>query len=230
MLKIKIDNKEKNLYDIDIVNKEVVLLDIGDIQILLDDKLELIFERKTINDLYNSIKDGRYHEQKSRLVSNLPRNRICYIIEGNINNNLNPIYGAIIHTMYRDNIFVYRSLNIEDTKNFLIQIYSKFSKNIEMWSNFLEKNSLENCLNVESQVYSKKFSKKSENITNEIVYLNMLKCIPGISSKKAEYIRNMYPNIKLLVNSDIDSISNIMIDNKKLGKKIAIKIVELFSN
>ena len=45
-------------------------LDIGDILCYINDELKLIIERKTITDLYSSIKDGRYHEQKTRLLSN----------------------------------------------------------------------------------------------------------------------------------------------------------------
>ena len=44
----------------------------------------LIFERKTCADLLSSINDGRYREQKSRLLSNFKKSQICYIIENDI--------------------------------------------------------------------------------------------------------------------------------------------------
>ena len=56
-------------------------LQMGDIQIRNNEKIELIFERKTVSDLNSSIRDGRYHEQKQRLLSNMDRHRIVYIIE-----------------------------------------------------------------------------------------------------------------------------------------------------
>ena len=41
----------------------------------------LIFERKTCADLLSSINDGRYREQKSRLVSNFKKNQICILLK-----------------------------------------------------------------------------------------------------------------------------------------------------
>ena len=45
-------------------------LDLGDIIIKKDEKVILIIERKTLQDLYSSINDGRYKEQKVRLKTN----------------------------------------------------------------------------------------------------------------------------------------------------------------
>ena len=48
---------------------EYLALALGDI-ILMEDNIEkIIIERKTINDLFASIKDGRYKEQSFRLNS-----------------------------------------------------------------------------------------------------------------------------------------------------------------
>lgn len=61
-------------------------LHIGDI--VLEDstgKQILVFERKTLNDLAASIKDGRYNEQSFRLDKEAIHNHnIIYIIEGDI--------------------------------------------------------------------------------------------------------------------------------------------------
>jgi ERCC4-type nuclease len=55
------------------INKENIIitseqLEIGDIQIIFDDKL-YVYERKTVSDLLSSINDGRYKEQKIRLLN-----------------------------------------------------------------------------------------------------------------------------------------------------------------
>ena len=61
-------------------------LHIGDIVIEDDSgKTILIFERKTLNDLAASIKDGRYNEQSFRLnKEQIHNHNIIYIIEGDI--------------------------------------------------------------------------------------------------------------------------------------------------
>ena len=86
-LKIIIDSREIQLYNILIerdldkysiyISKEQ--LELGDIRII-SDNIDFIYERKTMNDLLSSIKDGRYKEQKHRLLSN--HKNINYIIEG----------------------------------------------------------------------------------------------------------------------------------------------------
>ena len=56
-------------------------LEIGDIHVVFNDNI-YVYERKTMNDLMSSIKDGRYKEQKLRLLSDKSFNNINYIIEG----------------------------------------------------------------------------------------------------------------------------------------------------
>ena len=70
------------------VNIETGNLDIGDFLIKNDDdEIVMIFERKSLNDLVSSIKDGRYNEQSFRLSEHpLDNHNIYYIIEGNIMN------------------------------------------------------------------------------------------------------------------------------------------------
>lgn len=42
----------------------------------------LVLERKTVADLASSLKDGRLHEQKARLLSTYDRRDVMYVIEG----------------------------------------------------------------------------------------------------------------------------------------------------
>ena len=91
----KIDNRERDLIQL-FQNNNVAIqsynLDIGDIQIHYvdennEDYLLTIIERKTYDDLSTSIKDGRYKEQKNRILNSIPQNiRKIYLIEGNKNN------------------------------------------------------------------------------------------------------------------------------------------------
>ena len=85
---IIIDSRESSLIkiiesrDLDIYKDHIKVskeqLENGDIQIKFNENV-FIYERKTINDLISSVKDGRYKEQKQRLLSNFQN--INYIIE-----------------------------------------------------------------------------------------------------------------------------------------------------
>ena len=84
-MELIIDNREKikELFE----KKEYIKyenLSIGDYHIKLNGNTIVIIERKTINDLANSIVDGRYREQKKRLLDNFEKEKILYILEGDI--------------------------------------------------------------------------------------------------------------------------------------------------
>ena len=74
----KIETMENSSYEI-----EKKPLTLGDIHFVQDDKEILIIERKSLQDLVSSIKDGRYEEQSYRLIhaSGLFRHHIVYIVE-----------------------------------------------------------------------------------------------------------------------------------------------------
>ena len=92
MFKITFDNRETKLISIATQQNlihSVAQLNIGDILVSSiipneEQKIIYIFERKTIEDLIASIKDGRYNEQKTRLNAIVSRGnalKYFYIIE-----------------------------------------------------------------------------------------------------------------------------------------------------
>ena len=88
---IIIDAREHKLYediiarDLDTYNDKIEIIkeniELGDIHIIYND-IFFIFERKTTGDLQSSIQDGRYKEQKTRMLANYTQRQISYIIEG----------------------------------------------------------------------------------------------------------------------------------------------------
>ena len=220
-----IDNRENSL--IKLLEKNNIVfekknLEIGDIQYIEDDKLIYIIERKTINDLGASIKDGRYKEQKIRLLSN-NNNNIYYILEGNINNcntlNRKALLGSIINMLFRDNIRIIFSENIDDTYNIILQIQSKYNmgkfKKIE--------NSTDNYAS------SIKINKK-ENMNKSLCNIIQLATIPGVSKNISKIILDEYKSISNLIEefkkNDKLLLANINLGKRKLGKILSEKIYD----
>ena len=58
-----------------------VQLLLGDVEIVVGGERRLVIERKTLADLAASIKDGRYREQKARLLGNVAASGVMYVIE-----------------------------------------------------------------------------------------------------------------------------------------------------
>ena len=143
-----IDNREGKLIEL-IKSKsrdtfkipyELKSLQIGDIVIsspLHPDKT-LIIERKCMTDMIASIKDGRYKEQKVRLLAEAANNsntKICYLIEGNMQdlrfpNEKTVFYGSIVSSIFRDEIPLIRTGNLNETLDIISRIHERMSKDI----------------------------------------------------------------------------------------------------
>lgn len=213
---------------------------IGDYIINYKGKLVTIIERKTIEDLANSIKDGRYREQKYRLIKNFNKPNIIYIIEGDLNfnnksyhyNKINKttIYSTIFNMYLRDNLNVYHSSNINDTINFLEELTSKI---VKQGINFLNSKVSEETVVLNSLKISKK-----NNLTKYIIYKSQLCCIPGISNKYANAIIEKYPSFinllelsKLSFEDKFQILSNLKYINsnnksRKLGKTVSTNLIK----
>ena len=85
MISLIIDHREQLLkqYFQQLPEVSFENLDLGDIQFKYQDQIIFIIERKTLQDLADSIKSGRYREQRVRLLQTIsPSSRILYLIEG----------------------------------------------------------------------------------------------------------------------------------------------------
>ena len=169
-----------------IVNNNSILikitnLPIGDF-IITDEindnsKIKIAIERKSISDLYSSIMDGRFREQKSRLLNSIGDSlKICYLIEGTTNfkvqnKKTNVIRGSILNLMFKHNYRVIQTENKLDTFDNILLLYKKFKNN-----DFTNLESDNNNIN------SVKLIKRSENIKDSKL-LYQLCLIPGISPK-----------------------------------------------
>lgn len=148
-MKIRVDNREqeliKNIREL-IVNiplfKELEVqvenLPLGDVIISNNVEDKLIIERKSINDLAASIKDGRYEEQSYRLNGlNHPNHNIIYLIEGDVNrinrfkdNKMEKLtlYSSIFSLNYYKGFSVIRSFSIDESAIFICNTANKLRK------------------------------------------------------------------------------------------------------
>ena len=149
-MRIKIDNREEELIkninylianipsfkDIQVI---IETLPLGDIIICDDESDKLVIERKSVNDLLSSIKDGRYEEQSYRLNGlNHHNHNIIYLIEGDINRLNNrfkdnkieklTLYSAILSLNYYKGFSVIRTFSLEETAIFVCNSVNKLKK------------------------------------------------------------------------------------------------------
>ena len=147
MLLIKVDYREKDLTALlqvmksenngDSIKIKVDSLKIGDVAFIKTDKDGnevdnelLLFERKSLNDLASSIKDGRYAEQSFRLdgYQPVPNHNIVYLIEGDLSRyrenkftriNKKTLLSSMFSILYYKGFSVVRTMNVLETSELI---------------------------------------------------------------------------------------------------------------
>jgi crossover junction endonuclease MUS81 len=215
------------------INSENLLL--GDIHITYDN-ITHIFERKTLQDLQASILDGRYKEQKARLLSTTPQKYITYIIEGDnilspnsYSKNKSMIQSAYLHTLFRDNIRIIYTKNIEETTTLILLISTKI---LDRPDKFLyEEYTADKCYTD----FVKLKKKKIDNIDTKSCFIMQMSQIPMISNIIAKNIYAKYTSMCNLVKS-LDVFETTELKVKELckldgvGKEKAMSIIKNIFN
>jgi ERCC4-type nuclease len=237
-MRIRVDNREQELLkhirelivniplfkDLEV---QVENLPLGDIIISNNVEDKLFIERKSINDLAASIKDGRYEEQSYRLNGlNHPNHNIIYLIEGDVNrvnrfkdNKMEKLtlYSSIFSLNYYKGFSVIRSFSIDETAIFICNTANKLRKgetenklpyyqNNQNNTSILKSVSLEENeqTNEETPCSDKDYVSvvkkiKKDNITPDNIGEIMLCQIPGISSVTSVAIMSKFKTLPNLI-------------------------------
>tara|TARA_Y100000389_G_scaffold195328_1_gene226605 strand:- start:1545 stop:2357 length:813 start_codon:yes stop_codon:yes gene_type:complete len=240
-MNIKLDIREKGLIN-EIKNSEkynisIEQLPLGDIIIEKNNEEIIIIERKTLNDLVSSIKDGRYKEQSLRLANtDIPNHNIIYLIEGNLNcfkptknMSIETIYSSFVSLMYFKGFSVFRTFNIKESAAYIVNLTNKINK--ENKTPYYQINN-DNNNNINNNIpYTNVIKKvKKDNITVENIDIIMLSQIPDVSINIATNILNKYKSLTNLIkclqeNDNCLHNFEINIDNNK-KRKISKKSIQ----
>jgi ERCC4-type nuclease len=149
---------------------------------------KMIIERKSVSDLMSSIKDGRYKEQKMRIKScqtqdlkNGIKCQFFYLIEGNVNTvkfrkkqNSKGIYGSWISMLFRDDIKMIRTWDLEETSIFIMRLVDRVLKNAkELWSScYIPIVASENIPQEKQNTQDTQYKQNTQEINNNIVSID----------------------------------------------------------
>jgi crossover junction endonuclease MUS81 len=131
-IKIKVENLKLG---------DIVISDNVDNICFGNDNELLLFERKSLNDLASSIKDGRYAEQSFRLggYESVPNHNIVYIIEGDLSKwkentkyngrvNKKTLLSSMCSMLYYKGFSVIRTMNMTETCELILNWADKLQK------------------------------------------------------------------------------------------------------
>ena len=202
-------------------------LELGDI-LIEHPKRQILIERKTIADFNASLTDGRYKNQKLRLLEwrnkigggeadgkTCARKNVVYLFEEKTGDNKDRAYwGALVNMIIRDNIGAIQCDGLTRTAQVIADIKKK-----------LDEDKFDELEGGSRNISLEGYAKGKYN-TPKNCYLGQLSLIPGISSAIAEKIAEKYPNMRALLDDmDVKTLGNIRITEKRrLGDKLAEKI------
>jgi ERCC4-type nuclease len=222
---VKVDFRETELLQVmmkvvssyENIKIETSNLPLGDIIICDEQENEkIMIERKTLNDLAASIRDGRYNEQSFRLNNtNIHNHNIFYLIEGNIHTYKSSKHGrpipkeslisSLTSISFLKGFSIYRSLDVIESALWIIQTCHKLSKITEPSYYSSSNNDITPTIDDSDYVDVSKRVKK-ENITKENIGAIMLSQIPGVSTAAAKSIMEVYNTVdNLIINIKQDS-------------------------
>jgi ERCC4-type nuclease len=140
-----------------------------------------IVERKAIEDLSTSIKDGRYEEQRRRLARAPGIYQVIYVVEGTYSESAqrNPtllpetsLNTAIRHTELSENFSVLITTNVADTAQTLIEIHTRI-----MSKGFKQEEDFTTYRDFSQEIHN------SNSLTIAQVTSKMLRSLPGIGDE-----------------------------------------------
>ncbi len=173
------------------VDVVVLRLDLGDYQI--DDSL--IVERKTLIDLVDSIKDGRFFRQVCRLVS--ARARGVLILEGVASDMVGcemrreAIQGALIAATVILGIAILRSTGPEESARLMVYAGRQARSRVHSHGSL------------------RRFIGSRRPNAKTVVQMHMLQGIPGIGPARALGLLEHFGSIEAIATADIDELSRV---------------------
>jgi ERCC4-type nuclease len=222
----KLDHREGKLKELFDQHKPFTVvyenLEYGDAQLVYKNEVVLLFERKTLADLTASIKDGRYKNQKTRMLHSYRHTQYYYIVEGSLSfgNTVQPLLSvesALINMMLRDHIGVFQTATLRQTYELLCGIVKRFMAEPDKYL-------------VAPELREQVVVETSQGDSVEKVYEKVLCQIPGVSQKSAAALQERWPTFQRfyaeLTAATAEQRVSLLNDVKVNGRKISKRIVE----
>lgn len=231
-MKLTIDHREQRIKQVMLSLPFEILLEnlpLGDFKIE-DDQFVILMERKSWKDFYASIQDGRYREQRSRLLQwKSTHQKFFYIIEGSFDESYEREFLTSLRLMIAYDIPVLFFPNEEATIQFLSTLLGLSS----LETLFKKRNELQD------QLEARQCGKKKNYIDAKLFLMETLSNIRGVSFPIIENICKEFESLSDLIsrrNDFEETLSKTTYTTKsgakrRITKNISEKILQnIFGN
>jgi len=218
-----IDTREHDaialLHDVPI---EIKQLPVGDIWIG-----DLIIERKSIRDLEASILDGRYREQRGRILAYCQENKTqpLYILEGGLSSHTGRLTTAVImkfinRLVFHYNMPVVQTGSLVETVELLKTIQEQQQEKPESLQRKTDLIKVADGLHVQKKVNAQDPRQFS---------IACLSQTPGVSVKMAEALVEAFGSLKGVMDASVKDIENVKVGARKVGPVVSKRVKELLN-
>ena len=229
-----LDTRESDLITLLTENVQVKQLPVADIWIGVDEEgkmLEggLIIERKSIRDLEASILDGRYREQRGRILSYCQENKTqpVYILEGSLNSLTGRLEkSAIIKFINRltlhYQIQVLHSDSVKETAEIITALFQQWNETDPM-KTIKHKTDL---VKVTDGIH---IQKKANAADYKQFGITCLAQCPGVSVKMAEALMEAFGSLKGVLEAPVKDIENVKVGTRRVGPVVSKRLNEILN-
>lgn len=229
-----LDTRESDLIKIlnDTEGMAVKQLPVADIWIGVDTEGKMteggvIIERKSIRDLEASILDGRYREQRGRILAYCQENKTqpMYILEGSLSSNTGRLQKKAIMKFINRLIFHYQipvmqTVSVQETAE-LVQTL------VEQWAQ--DPSSLQRTTELVKVTDGLHIQKKANASDHRQFAISCLAQCPGVSVKMAEALIDTFGSLKGVIEAPVKDIEFVKIGTRKVGPVVSKRLSEILN-
>ncbi len=228
-----IDNREHELIKLLEVDKEVKQLPVGDIWIGIsgEEIMEegLIIERKSIKDLEASILDGRYREQRGRILAfcQEKNTRPIYILEGSLSSGTGRLQKSAIlkfinRLVLHYQIAVFQTSSIKETLELIQTLKEQWNEQDPMKS--IRKKT--DQVRVTDGIH---IQRKTNALDHKTFAISCLAQCPGVSVKMADAIITEFGTLADVMNADSEQIAQVKVGTRKVGPVVSKRLNDILA-
>lgn len=187
----------------------------------------LIIERKSIKDLEASILDGRYREQRGRILSYCQENKTqpMYILEGALSSTTGRLQKKAIMKFINRLVFHYQipvmqTASVQETSE-LIQAL------IEQWKE--DPTSLQRTSELIKVTDGIHIQKKANAADHRQFAISCLAQCPGVSVKMAEVLIDTFKTLKSVIEAPVKDIEVVKVGTRKVGPVVSKRLSDILN-
>jgi ERCC4-type nuclease len=187
----------------------------------------LVVERKSIRDFEASILDGRYREQRGRILAFCQEHKTqpVYVLEGYLSSQTRSLPKSTL-MKYMNRLIMHYQIPVIQTAS--VQETSELIQTlVEQWKE--DPTALQRTTELVKVADGLHVHKKANAADPRQFALACLAQCPGVSVKMAEAILDHYVTLRAVMNADAKEIEQIKVGTRKVGTVVSKRLHEILN-